>query len=229
MSPENLHLSFGDESDFAIRPRGYEYSPSAKDYSAYPIPLGFDREYTFPPTPTRPHPYTHFNNMPSWDESVSNSNPLTSTEQVYAPKFPLDLSNFQFPNPPPSYSNPYPTLPPQPPTPIPSPTLRLDTPSPTVVATPTPSPTSVSPPPIVANPAKRHKDFTVNEYLGLARIIVEKKPYSAKHGEKAQAWAEVAKMCKEQGFFLTSSPEVIKNKASALIKYQEVSFTFVIG
>jgi hypothetical protein len=36
-------------------------------------------------------------------------------------------------------------------------------------------------------------------------------------------------MCKSQGLFLNSSSDVIKNKAIALIKYQEVSSAFIIN
>jgi hypothetical protein len=64
--------------------------------------------------------------------------------------------------------------------------------------------------------------FKTAEYLGLANALVELKPYGALHGKKGEAWDGIAAHLKGKGMFLTSSPDTIKNKATALLKYQEV-------
>jgi hypothetical protein len=64
--------------------------------------------------------------------------------------------------------------------------------------------------------------YKTAEYLGLANALVELKPYGALHGRKGEAWDGVVAYLKDKGMFLTSSSETIKNKASALLRYQEV-------
>jgi hypothetical protein len=74
---------------------------------------------------------------------------------------------------------------------------------------------------------RRRIEFSGKEYLGLAGIVVRVNPFGAKHGTKGAKWEEVAKECKSNGWFTTSSTDVIKNKALALIKFQEVCLQFI--
>ena len=46
--------------------------------------------------------------------------------------------------------------------------------------------------------------------------------FAAKHGQKGAAWDKVAAAVQAQGLFPRAKTDVIKNKALALIKYQEV-------
>jgi hypothetical protein len=72
-------------------------------------------------------------------------------------------------------------------------------------------------------PTLSHRwDFTAKEFLGLAREVAKKNPFAAKHGKKGAAWEEVACALKANGMFMTSSTDVIKQKAMVLIKYQNV-------
>jgi hypothetical protein len=108
-----------------------------------------------------------------------------------------------------------------------------------------------SPPPALVQPevkpaakpsAKRARDsdppapskatpprYNTDEYIGLANALIELKPYGALHGKKGEAWDGIAAYVKGKGLFLTSSPETIKNKASALLKYQEVRTCFLVS
>jgi hypothetical protein len=68
----------------------------------------------------------------------------------------------------------------------------------------------------------RRTEFSAKEYLGVARAMVDTNPFAAKHGQKGAAWDKVAAAVQAQGLFPRAKTDVIKNKALALIKYQEV-------
>jgi hypothetical protein len=91
-----------------------------------------------------------------------------------------------------------------------------------------PSPTSLIPTePNTPILTCRCPNFSAKEYLSLASVVVDVNPFRAKHGKKAVQWEEVAHHVKAQGFFMNSSTDVVKNKAMALLKYQEVCTLFV--
>lgn len=70
--------------------------------------------------------------------------------------------------------------------------------------------------------------YSGKEYIGLITLVLELNPFAAKHGNKGAAWEEVAEAVKAKGLFKSSSSETIKNKALALIKYQEASTAFIL-
>lgn len=71
--------------------------------------------------------------------------------------------------------------------------------------------------------------YSGKEYIGLATLVVDLNPFAAKHGHKGAAWEKVASAAKAKGLFKLSSTETIKNKALALIKYQEVCPDFTLA
>ena len=91
----------------------------------------------------------------------------------------------------------------------------------------TPSPTSLVPTePNMPVLPRCHPIYSANKFLGLTGAVVDVNPFGAKHGKKAVQWEEVAHCVKAKGLFTQSSTDVIKNKALALIKYQEVRTLF---
>jgi hypothetical protein len=67
------------------------------------------------------------------------------------------------------------------------------------------------------------------KYLGLAGVVINVNLFGAKHRKKTVQWEEVVHCVKAQGLFMKGSMDVIKNKAMALIKYQEVCTLFVFA